>query len=77
MISETFLESANYTAVDSPASISEWDLSGLTPVPSSVVKPARVGESVFAVECTLHHQWAVTDDDGKETGGHVVVRTAG
>lgn len=73
MISETFLEAANYTSVDAPPSVSEWALAGLTPVKSSLVGPPRVGESVFSMECTLKHSWEVTDDEGKETGGHVVV----
>lgn len=73
MISETFLEAANFTSIDAPPSVSEWALSGLTPVKSTTVGPPRVGESVFSLECTLHHEWAVTDDEGKETGGHVVV----
>jgi hypothetical protein len=31
IISETFVEAANYTSIDAPPDISEWDLSGLTP----------------------------------------------
>jgi hypothetical protein len=31
IISETFVEAANYTSIDAPPEISEWDLSGLTP----------------------------------------------
>lgn len=30
IISEPFLEAANYTAVDAPAGVDEWALSGLT-----------------------------------------------
>lgn len=35
--------------------MSEWELTGLTPVPSDVVKPPRVGESAFSMECVLDH----------------------
>lgn len=73
MISETAVEAMNYSSIDAPASVSEWALSGLTPVKSSVVAAPRVGESVFSMECTLKHEWAVTDDEMKETGAHVVV----
>lgn len=31
IISEDFVEAANYTAVDSPHGVDEWALSGLTP----------------------------------------------
>jgi flavin reductase (DIM6/NTAB) family NADH-FMN oxidoreductase RutF len=30
IISESFLEAANYTAIDAPIDVSEWKLSGLT-----------------------------------------------
>lgn len=33
--------------------MSEWPLSGLTPVQSKTVKPPRVGESGFSMECEL------------------------
>jgi flavin reductase (DIM6/NTAB) family NADH-FMN oxidoreductase RutF len=34
IISEPFLEAANYTAIDSPPEVDEWALSGLTRRPS-------------------------------------------
>jgi flavin reductase (DIM6/NTAB) family NADH-FMN oxidoreductase RutF len=30
IISETFLEAANYTSIDAPSGVEEWSLSGLT-----------------------------------------------
>lgn len=30
IISEPFLEAANFTAIDAPGDVEEWDLSGLT-----------------------------------------------
>lgn len=53
IISESFVEAANYTSIDAPAEVSEWALSGLTPVASKLVKAPRVGESAFAMECEL------------------------
>ncbi|CAH7670840.1 hypothetical protein PPACK8108_LOCUS5578 [Phakopsora pachyrhizi] len=53
IISEPFIEAANYTAIDSPPEVSEWDLSGLNPVPSLKVKPARVKEASVNMECEL------------------------
>ncbi|EJT97039.1 hypothetical protein DACRYDRAFT_112365 [Dacryopinax primogenitus] len=53
IISEPFVENANVTAVDCPEGVSEWDVSGLTRVSSVLVKPARVKESAFSMECEL------------------------
>jgi len=53
IISDSFLEAANYTSINAPPEVNEWDLSGLTKAPSTMVAPARVAESAFAVECKL------------------------
>lgn len=37
-----------------PHGESEWPLSGFTPIPSVKVKPPRVAEAPFAMECRLH-----------------------
>lgn len=68
MISEHFIEAANYTSINAPYRVSEWDLSGLTQLPSDRVRPARVHESVFTAECRLveHREWR--NKDGKVTG---------
>ena len=39
---------------DWPADVDEFQLTGLTPVPSDLVKPPRVGESPINMECRLH-----------------------
>ncbi|TFK64602.1 hypothetical protein BDN72DRAFT_846421 [Pluteus cervinus] len=53
IISEPWVEQANSCSVDAPPNISEWDVSGLTKVASTLVKPARVLESAFSMECEL------------------------
>ncbi|KAB5523003.1 hypothetical protein GE09DRAFT_1178461 [Coniochaeta sp. 2T2.1] len=54
IISEHFVEAANATSVNAPYGVSEWDVSGLTPVyDCETVNCARVGEAVFSVECRL------------------------
>ena len=53
IVSEWFVEAANYTCIDAPYGVSEWSLSGLTPAPSKVVKPACVAESPFSIECKV------------------------
>lgn len=54
IISEHFVEAANATSVNAPYGVSEWDVSGLTPVyDCHTVKCARVKEAVFSVEAKL------------------------
>lgn len=53
IISEPFVEASNYSCIDAPEEVSEWALSGLTQVPSKLIKPARVGEAAFSMECEL------------------------
>ncbi|KAK6509172.1 hypothetical protein TWF481_003933 [Arthrobotrys musiformis] len=69
VISEWFLEAANYTSINAPPGVSEFELSGLTPAPSSKVKAPQVAESAFSVEAKLvsHHPW-VSPATGKTTG---------
>ncbi|KZO92318.1 hypothetical protein CALVIDRAFT_586064 [Calocera viscosa TUFC12733] len=51
IISEPFVENANATAIDAPEEFNEWPLSGLTRAESVIVKPPRVKESAFSMEC--------------------------
>jgi len=68
IISEPFVEAANFTSIDAPHEVNEWELSGLTEMPSTVVKPPRVGEAAVAMECELEHEYPLIADDGKRTG---------
>ena len=74
IISEDFIEAANYCAVDAPPGVSEWTLSGLTREPSVIVKPPRVSESMFSVEAKVvaKHEWS-SRTTGKKSGTLVVV----
>jgi flavin reductase (DIM6/NTAB) family NADH-FMN oxidoreductase RutF len=54
IISDWFLEAANFTSVNTPPQMSEWPLAGLHPVPSKLVKPPHAAESAFSMECKLH-----------------------
>ncbi|OOF95487.1 hypothetical protein ASPCADRAFT_207969 [Aspergillus carbonarius ITEM 5010] len=53
LISEHFVEAANATAINTPYGVSEWEVSGLTQAPCSVVQAARVKESILAIEGKL------------------------
>jgi flavin reductase (DIM6/NTAB) family NADH-FMN oxidoreductase RutF len=53
IISEHFLEAANFTCINAPYGVSEFAVSGLHQAPSAVVKPPRVKEAVFSIEAKL------------------------
>lgn len=60
-----------------PCNVSEWDLSGLTPVPAHTwgeFGPPRVAESAFSLECDLHDTLELHDDDGSLVTTMVVGR---
>ncbi|KAI9726447.1 MAG: hypothetical protein M1828_001269 [Chrysothrix sp. TS-e1954] len=77
IISEHMLEAANSCSINAPYPASEWTLSGLTPAPSSVVKPARVKESVFSIEGKVvdfkEFESKNPETPGKKTGVLVIV----
>lgn len=74
IISEWFVEAANYTSTDAPSDVDEWTLSGLTPAPSEKVKPPHVAESAFSVEGKLihSHEW-VSKVTGNPSGTLCIV----
>ena len=47
------IERINRSAADFPRSVSEFEWAGLTPVPSELVRPPRVGEAPVAMEATV------------------------
>lgn len=55
IISEWFLESANWTCGNFPYGEDEFEKSGLTKEESTYVKPPRVLESAFQMECKLRN----------------------
>ncbi|ABN67617.2 flavo protein oxygenase [Scheffersomyces stipitis CBS 6054] len=75
IISEWFIEAANFCSTNSPFGVDEWKLSGLTPAESTIVKPPHVAESAFSIEAKLvtHHEWKSKLDPNKSTGTLVIV----
>lgn len=70
IISDWYLEAANFTSVNTAPLVSEWPLAGLHPVKSQKVKPPHCAESAFSMECKLHSSIPIlskTDigEDGK------------
>jgi len=51
MVTEDILEKMNQTSLPYESEVDEFREAGLTPIPSSVVKPPRVKESPVNIEC--------------------------
>jgi len=47
------VEQVNLASAEFPPDVDEWPRSGLTPVPSDDIRPARVAESPVQMECKL------------------------
>ena len=63
-------EAMNRTAAEYPADVSEFDIAGLTPAPSQIVKAPRVAESPVNMECRLNQ--VVTIGQGDHQHGLVI-----
>ena len=70
IVSEDFAEKMNLCSADVPPSVDEFAISGLTPIPSDLVKPPRVQESRIAMECTLVQIVHLNQEPG---GGSIVI----
>ncbi|GLC36017.1 hypothetical protein PLESTB_000529700 [Pleodorina starrii] len=70
--SEWFVEAANHTCGDYPPGVDEMRLAGLTPLPSTKVKPPRVAESAVHMECVLRDIHRVHDSSGTVTTSIVI-----
>ena len=70
IVSEDFAQGMNATAAQVPPHVDEFELSGLTPIASELVKPPRVGESHIHMECRLLQTVQVSDKPG---GGTLVL----
>lgn len=72
IMSEWFIEAANYCCGNFDFGKDEMELSGLTPMPSVKVAPPRVAESAVHMECQLRHTYEVKDGSGAVTGTVVI-----
>jgi flavin reductase (DIM6/NTAB) family NADH-FMN oxidoreductase RutF len=70
IVTEDIAEKMNLTSGEYPASIDEFEISGLTPVPSDLVKPPCVRESPVNMECKLLQ---IVDVSTKVLGGSLVI----
>ena len=53
VVTDALVEEMNLTSAQVPPEVDEFDLAGLTPLPSELVKPPRVAESPVQMECRL------------------------
>ncbi len=63
-------EPINLASAELPYGASEWEFSGLTPVPSVRVRPSRVLESPMALECRLFR--VVPHGSGPLSGNYII-----
>jgi flavin reductase (DIM6/NTAB) family NADH-FMN oxidoreductase RutF len=70
VVSETIAEQMNLCSAEFPPEVDEFAVSGLTPVPSDLVKPPRVQESHIHMECRLMQ---VVYISSKPLGGSLVI----
>lgn len=71
LVSESTAEAMNITATELPPEVDEFEVANLTPLPSKLVKPPRVGESKVNFECRLVHHYQI--EDSRENGSIIVV----
>jgi flavin reductase (DIM6/NTAB) family NADH-FMN oxidoreductase RutF len=57
-------EQMNKTSAPVPSDVSEFTLAGLTPIPSTLVKAPRVGESPVSFECKVTQILQLADQNG-------------
>jgi flavin reductase (DIM6/NTAB) family NADH-FMN oxidoreductase RutF len=70
IVSESLAGQMNQCSADFPPEIDEFEVSGLTPVASDLVRPPRVGECLASMECRLLQ---VVQVSPKPLGGNLVL----
>jgi flavin reductase (DIM6/NTAB) family NADH-FMN oxidoreductase RutF len=70
IVSEEIAERMNLCAPEYPPEVDEFQVSGLTPVPSDLVRAPRVAESRVNMECRLLQ---IVDVSAKPLGGSLVL----
>ena len=70
IVSEEIGEQMNLTSGEYAPYVDEFEISGLTPLESDLVRPPRVAESHFQMECRLYLTIEVSGEPG---GGNLVL----
>ena len=69
IVSEEFVERMNATSAEFPPEVDEFQVAGLTPIASDLVKAPRVKESHVSMECRLFRIFEVSR---RPLGGSIV-----
>ncbi|MHC5858275.1 flavin reductase family protein [Nostoc sp.] len=67
IVVEELGEQMNATSGDFPPDVDEFQVAGLTPAPSKLVRPPRVAESPINIECVLK-QVVYVGNEGSQSG---------
>lgn len=70
MVTEDTVERMNMTSQSFLPDEDEFELAGLTPIPSVKIKPPRVKESPITMECELVHHYTL---EGHKYGGATII----
>jgi flavin reductase (DIM6/NTAB) family NADH-FMN oxidoreductase RutF len=70
IVSEEIAEKMNLCSGEYPYGTDEFEISGLTPVPSDLVRPPRVRESHVNMECRLNQ---IVDVSTRPHGGSLII----
>lgn len=71
MVTEELAEQMNTTSQAVASAVDEFELAGLTPIPSLKIKPMRVQESKVTFECELVHHYFL--EDHKNGGACILI----
>jgi len=71
MVTEELVEQMNATAQAVPSEVDEFQLVGVTPIPSTKIKPMRVQESPIQFECELVHHYFL--ENHKQGGACIMI----
>lgn len=71
MVVEDIVEQMNITSQSVSSDVNEFELAGLTAIPSLKVKAPRVKESPINMECELVHHYTL--EDNKHGGATIIV----
>lgn len=70
MVTEELAEKMNTTAQTVPSDVDEFQLAAVTPIPSTLIKPMRVKESLVTFECEMVHHYFL---ENHKNGGACIV----
>lgn len=75
IVSDSFIEAANATSINTPPYVSEWPLTGLHPQAGRLVKPRYALESAFSIEMKYYsHQDIMSPKSGRRTATMVLLQ---